>query len=232
MAEAGGGEPRRTIDVVLFDIDGTLISSGGAGGEAWKRAFLELYDVPADIGEFSDAGMTDPTVGRKTFEAVVGHEPTRRELARLLACRQRHLPDAVAESEGYRVLDGVRELLSRLADEGILLGLTTGGTAGAAHIKLERGHLNRWFHFGGYGSDSEDRAELTRTAVRRAEQILGEKLDASEMLVVGDTPLDVSAGHEAGAPVVGVASGKYAVDELREAGADYALTSLADGFPA
>jgi phosphoglycolate phosphatase-like HAD superfamily hydrolase len=230
MAEGQGA--RLTVDVVLFDIDGTLIDSGGAGGEAWKRAFLELYDVPADIGEFSDAGMTDPVVGRKTFEAVVGHPPTRRELTRILACRQRHLPDAVAESEGYRVLDGVRDLLSRLADEGVLLGLTTGGTAAAAHIKLERGHLNRWFHFGGYGSDSEDRTELTRIAVRRAEMTVGEELDATEMLVVGDTPLDVEAGHGAGSPVVGVASGKFSADQLEQAGADHVLESLAGDFPA
>src|SRR3954447_11689223 len=102
-----------TARAALFDIDGTLISSGGAGGLAWREAFQELYGVPADIGKFSDAGMTDPEVGRLTFEAVVGHAPSPDELGRVLMARQRHLPRAVAESEGYRVLPGVRERLDQ-----------------------------------------------------------------------------------------------------------------------
>jgi len=128
---------------ILFDIDGTLIESGGAGAVAWRQAFDELYGVPADIGKYTDAGMTDPQVGRLTFERVVGHEPTTRELARLLARRQHYLPDAIAHSKGYRVLPGVEMLLPRLCREGYLLGLTTGDTEAAGHSKLERAHLNR-----------------------------------------------------------------------------------------
>src|SRR5205807_854121 len=153
---------------VLFDIDGTLIESGGAGAKAWRDAFQELYGVPADIAEYTDAGMTDPEVGRLTFERVIGRAPSPRELAQLLARRNTLLPGAVAESKGYRVLPGVRKLLPRLCEEGYLLGLTTGGVETAAHIKLERAHLNRYFHFGGYGSDSTDRVELTRRALDRA----------------------------------------------------------------
>ena len=119
---------------VLFDIDGTLIDSGGAGATSWREAFQELYGVPADIGRFTDAGMTDPEVGRLTFAAVVGHEPSPEELARVLLVRQRHLPHAVAESAGYRVLPGVRERLEQLHADGCLLGLTTGGTEAAAQL--------------------------------------------------------------------------------------------------
>src|SRR6266581_5471677 len=96
---------------ILFDIDGTLITTGGAGAVAWRLAFDELYGIPADIGQFSDAGMTDPEVGFKTFTAVLEREPTPRELTRVMAMRLKHLPQAVAESEGYRVLEGVEELL-------------------------------------------------------------------------------------------------------------------------
>jgi phosphoglycolate phosphatase len=92
------------ISAVLFDIDGTLITTGGAGAVAWRLAFEELYGVPADIGKFSDAGMTDPEVGRLTFTSVIGHDPSARELARLMAVRLEHLPAAVAGSEGFRVL--------------------------------------------------------------------------------------------------------------------------------
>jgi phosphoglycolate phosphatase len=219
------------ILAVLFDIDGTLIDSGGAGAESWRRAFQELYGIPADIGQFSDAGMTDPEVGRRTFAAVMGHEPSAQELARVMAARQHHLPDAVAESKGYRVLPGVTETLRRLTRDGYLVGLTTGGTEAAAHIKLARGDLNRYFSFGGYGSDSPDRAELTRCGLQRAGRVLGASVDPHRALVVGDTPLDIDAAHAASAIGVGVATGHYDVEQLREAGADAVLRTLEEELP-
>src|SRR6266581_6177107 len=204
------------IDAILFDIDGTLITTGGAGGIAWRMAFEDLYGIPADIGMFSDAGMTDPEVGRRTFVAVIGRDPTPRELATVLARRLSHLPGAVYESPHYRVLDGVDELLPRLAEAGYLLGLTTGGTDSAAHIKLARANLGRWFTFGGYGSDSTDRTELTRKAIERAGMLLGMNLDPQQALVVGDTPKDVEAARGAGAIGVGVASGHFTAAQLEE----------------
>ena len=111
-----------SVRILLFDIDGTLVSTGGAGAVAWKQAFDELYGIPADIGEFTDAGMTDPDVGAKTFEAVLRREPTPRELAQLIQRRLEHLPEAVAQSEGYRVLPGVPERLRQLSRDGHLLG--------------------------------------------------------------------------------------------------------------
>jgi phosphoglycolate phosphatase len=216
---------------ILFDIDGTLIESGGAGAAAWREAFQELYGIPADIGQYTDAGMTDPEVGRLTFERVIGREPSARELARLLARRNTLLPRTVAESRGYRVLPGVPELLPHLCEEGYLLGLVTGGVEASAHIKLERAHLNRYFHFGGYGSDSSDRVELTRKALERAGTILGRRLLHDEVLVVGDTPLDISAGHAADTVAVGVATGRYTKEQLAEAGADYVIGTLEEELP-
>jgi phosphoglycolate phosphatase-like HAD superfamily hydrolase len=148
-----------------------------------------------------------------------------------MAIRLKYLPQAVAESKGYRVLDGVEELLPRLVDEGYLLGLTTGGTDSAAHIKLSRANLARWFTFGGYGSDSTDRTELTRKAIERAGMLLGMELDPQQALVVGDTPLDIAAAHGAGAIGVGVASGHFTVDQLEEAGADVVLKTLCEPLP-
>jgi phosphoglycolate phosphatase-like HAD superfamily hydrolase len=112
-----------------------------------------------------------------------------------------------------------------------LLGLTTGGLEAAAHIKLARAGLNEYFAFGGYGSDSADRAELTRRGIERASEILKHPLGRTEVDVVGDTPLDIKAAHDAGVVGVGVASGAYSVDQLREAGADYVLSSLDEPFP-
>jgi phosphoglycolate phosphatase len=213
---------------LLFDIDGTLIDTGGAGAASWRLAFEELYGVPADIGKFTDAGMTDSQVGRRTFEAVVGHAPARKEFSILLERRLHHLFDTVAESAGYRVLAGVEELLPRLLRAGYLLGLVTGNGEAAAHIKLHRGRLNRFFSFGGYGTDSDDRSALTRIALERASLVFGEQIAPQRCLTIGDTPLDVAAAHGAGVECVGVASGHFSVEQLREVGADYVLGSLED----
>jgi phosphoglycolate phosphatase len=216
---------------VLFDIDGTLITTGGAGAVAWRLAFDDLYGIPADIGRFTDAGMTDPEVGRLTFRSVIGREPSLDELTEVMAARLGYLPEAVATASGYRVLAGVEQALAVLEADAYLLGLTTGGVEPAARIKLERGGLNRYFPFGGFGSDSPDRAELTRYAVARAAAILGRRLAPRSVWVVGDTPLDVAAAHAAGAVAIGVASGHFTVDQLREAGADHVLASLEEELP-
>jgi phosphoglycolate phosphatase len=216
---------------ILFDIDGTLLITGGAGAASWRLAFDELYGIPADIGNFTDTGMTDPEVGRKTFEAVLNRKPSRQEFTQLLERRLHYLHKTVAESEHYRVLPGVEELLPKLIEDGYLLGLVTGNVEAAAHIKLHRAQLNRFFSFGGYGSDSTDRGELTKIALKRATLVYGEPVTAAQAIVVGDTPHDVDGAHAAGMECVGVGSHKYTVDQLREAGADYAIVSLTEGLP-
>jgi phosphoglycolate phosphatase-like HAD superfamily hydrolase len=129
------------------------------------------------------------------------------------------------------VLDGVYELLPQLVERGVLLGLTTGGTEGAAHVKLGRAQLNKYFAFGGYGSDSPDRVELTKKAIERGGLMVGEPLDPADVLVVGDTPRDVKAALGAGAVPVGVASHKHSAEQLAEAGAEYVIETLVDGLP-
>lgn len=216
---------------VLFDIDGTLLITGGAGAASWRLAFNELYEIPADIGKFTDTGMTDPEVGRKTFVAVLNREPSRAEFAKLLERRLHYLHETVAESEDYRVLPGVEDLLPELMEDGYLLGLVTGNVEAAAHIKLHRARLNRFFSFGGYGSDSNDRGELTKTALERATLVYGEPVTAAQAVVVGDTPHDVEGAHAAGIQCIGVGSHKFSVTQLRDAGADYAIASLTEGLP-
>ncbi len=216
---------------ILFDIDGTLITTGGAGATSWRLAFDELYGIPADIGEFTDAGLTDPDVGRKTFEGVLKREPERKEFARLLERRLHYLHAAVEESEGYKVFPGVEDLLPKLIEDGYLVGLVTGNVEAAAHIKLHRAKLNRFFSFGGYGSDASDRGALTKIALRRAALVYGERVTPDQALVVGDTPHDVEGAHAAGIECVGVGAYHFTAQQLRDAGADYAIDSLADGLP-
>jgi phosphoglycolate phosphatase-like HAD superfamily hydrolase len=216
---------------ILFDIDGTLLITGGAGAASWRLAFEELYGVPADIGKFTDTGMTDPDVGRRTFEAVLHRKPERQEFTRLLERRLHYLHKTVAESKHYRVLAGVEQLLPKLIEDGYLLGLVTGNLEAAAHIKLHRAQLNRFFSFGGYGSDSTDRGELTKIALKRAALVYGEPVSADQAIVVGDTPHDVAGAHAAGIACVGVGSHHFTVEQLCQAGADYAIASLVEGLP-
>jgi phosphoglycolate phosphatase len=217
--------------ILLFDIDGTLVSTGGAGAVAWKQAFLELYEIPADIGQFTDAGMTDPDVGAKTFEAVLGRKPTAHELAALIQRRLEHLPEAVAESKGYKVLPGVPERLRQLSRAGHLLGIITGNGDGAAHIKLARGDLNRWFVFGAYASAGLDRAGIVREAVERGEAMLGEDVPNAEIFVIGDTPRDIEAAHAVGCTAIAVATGHYDAAALLAAGADHVVATLEEELP-
>jgi phosphoglycolate phosphatase len=216
---------------VLFDIDGTLLVTGGAGGVAWQRAFAELHGIEANVAEHTDAGMTDPEIAAIVFREVIGREGSAEERAKAIGCYLKHLPQTVAESSGYRVMPGIEDVLDRLIDAGTLLGLVTGNIEAAAHIKLARAHLNRFFSFGGYGSDSANRTELTRAALARGELVSGGALADGACIAVGDTPRDVEAGHGAGIRVVGVATGSYSAASLREAGADWALESVGRGFP-
>jgi phosphoglycolate phosphatase len=216
--------------VVLFDIDETLVHTGGSGARSWNAASERLYGLPADIGKHSSAGETDPQVARATFQAVLGRDPVPAELARIYAAYLFNLADDIWKSDQYRVLPGAESTLVHLGEEGVVLGIISGAMEGAARTKLAPANLNRYFLFGGYGSDSPDRIEVTKAAISRAAALCVD-LSPSEVYVVGDTPHDITAARAAGAVSVGVASGHYSSDELAAAGPDYVLSSLEEPFP-
>ena len=174
--------------VVLFDVDGTLISTGGAGARSWRWAFEELHGIPADIGEHSEAGMTDPVVGRSTFRNALHRDPTQAEMRSLLAAYVERLPTEVQASERYRVLPGAEDVLRSLHATGRVTGIVTGALEEASRIKLARGDLNRFLPFGGFGSDSADRVELTRRAIERGAALIRRELPPERVHVLGDTP--------------------------------------------
>lgn len=216
--------------VVLFDVDETLVHTGGSGARSWNAAFEKLYGVPADIGEHSSAGETDPQVARATFQGILGRDPAQDELGRLYAQYLLHLTEDIWISEQYRVLPGTEHILVRLVEAGVILGLVSGALEGAARTKLLPANLNRFFVFGAYGSDSPDRAELTRLAIDKATR-LHNQLTPAQVHVVGDTPHDIEAAKAAGAVPIGVATGHYSTDELAVAGGSHVLGSLEDPFP-
>jgi phosphoglycolate phosphatase len=216
--------------LVLFDVDETLVHTGGAGARSWKRAFEALYDIPADIGAHTSAGETDPEVAGETFRGVLNRDPTPDELGRLYARYLLSLAEEIWASKEYKVLPGAEQTLLDLGEAGVMLGLVSGAMEGAARTKLMPGNLNRFFVFGAYGSDSPNRPELTELAIKKGTRLHSE-LTAAQVMVVGDTPRDIEAAQAAGAVSVGVATGHYSTAELASAGADHVLGSLEERFP-
>ena len=221
------GEPRTTL--LLFDIDGTLLLSGGAGFRALTRTFEEFFGVADGFSGIPVAGRTDGLI----LEAAITRAGLRVEGDDRARFHTRYC--GILEEEilhpGPRkgLMPGVAALLDLLeARPETCSGLLTGNFARAARIKLEHFGLWRYFPYGAYGDDAEERNQLVPIAVERARQT-GVVVDSfSDVLVVGDTPLDVQCAAAAGARSVAVATGSYDETALRDAGADTVLTDLSD----
>jgi phosphoglycolate phosphatase-like HAD superfamily hydrolase len=217
--------------VVLFDVDGTLISTGGAGTRSWRWAFEQLHGIPADIGKHSEAGMTDPVVASSTFRSVLNRDPTDAEMRSLLAAYLERLPAEVQASEKYIVLPGAEHVLRYLNDTGRPTGIVTGALEEASRIKLARGDLNRFLPFGGFGSDSADRTELTRRGIERGAALIRRELPPERVHIIGDTPRDMEAAAAVGAIPIGITTGKYPADALGLGGAKVVIATL-EAYPA
>jgi len=217
--------------VYLFDIDGTLVSAGGAGRRAFERAVLDGCGPANDLlaGLRLD-GMTDRLIVREALRIL--DRPFEDAFCDALLARYvEHLADEI-NGPGYAVLPGVVDALEALRDRGALVALCTGNVVDGARLKLARGGIDRYFDWGasavcGFAADGEERERVVRAALRRASDRLGRALAPAEALVVGDTPRDVAAAHAAGVPVLGVATGRYSEAELLEAGAEHVAPSLA-----
>jgi phosphoglycolate phosphatase-like HAD superfamily hydrolase len=219
------------VKLLLFDIDQTLINTGGAGLRALDRACEKLLRLRNAMDGISPHGKTDPAIAREILRVRLGiTSPADHEISSILESYALFLKEEVQSSPTYRVLPGIALLLEemRLRTD-IVMGLATGNIELGARIKLGRADLNRYFEFGGFGSDSEDRTELVRRAAEKAANRNGRPISASNVFVIGDTPLDIDAGNRAGFKTVGVATGSYSVDQLLDAGAAIAVTDLAIG---
>jgi phosphoglycolate phosphatase len=218
--------------LVLFDIDGTLIHSGGAGMTAFCRGLRQVFNIPADREIISPDGKTDPLIARE-FLAHFGHESlwTADSSATLFSCYLTCLEEEMERARAshlVRVLPGVRQILQQLAAHpAFALGLVTGNLEQGARIKLAAADLDRYFRFGGYGSDSENRTEVVRMAIARgACHVAPKPVEAS--FVIGDTPLDVVHGRAAGATAIAVATARYTIKDLRACAPDLLVPDLTD----
>ena len=213
--------------VALFDIDGTLMTTGGAGRRAMRAAFGEVVDAPHALDDVKLGGKTDPMILREGLE-VIGRAYDAALVERILERYLERLEAEVARSPGYHVFDGVLTILEHAHALNAAVGLGTGNVERGAQVKLARGALNDRFAFGGYGSDAEDRTELIRAGAERGAARLGRPLSECRVIVIGDTPRDVRAAHGIGAVCLAVATCGYDVNALQKAGADLVVERLDD----
>lgn len=215
--------------IALFDIDGTLLSAGGAGRRAVERALGEVLEQVGEevtLKSVEFAGRTDPWIVRAALRhyGVLADEVL---VTQVLERYVLHLPRELELASAFEVLPGVSSLLHELeAREDVVLGLGTGNTERAAYAKLARGELDSFFGFGGFGSDHADRAELLRAGLRRGLEQRGLRPGDAEVVVIGDTPHDVAAANEIGARCIAVTTGSYDADALGEAGESVVVSDL------
>lgn len=217
--------------LILFDIDGTLLSADGAGKRAIHAALMEVFGTTGPIGSYAFGGRTDPEIVRDLLRA--DGIPDAEIDSGLRALWFRYIENLHREIHGMRVraLPGVGALLERVEAAGreVVLGLLTGNIREGARIKVEAARLGfSRFRVGAFGSDHAERPELPAIAVRRAREETGIDFGGKEIVIIGDTPKDVACGAHLGVRTIATATGHHPVDELVACGADHAFSDLSD----
>ena len=224
--------------LVLFDIDGTILSTGGIGGRALYQAIEEVChekkmfgDNPTpELGRVRMSGGMDTQIVHDILEGVLP-ESTIQQLLPDFFDRIAKLLREGCEAEGanVRLLNGVRELISAVADhEACLPGLLTGNNKGGAAAKLDVFNLNPFFQFGAFGDDARSRNALPAIAACRAFEQTGERFIGKDTVIIGDTPRDIECGRHAGAYAIAVATGQYSCEQLMPYQPDALFDDLSD----
>lgn len=217
------------MQLVLFDIDGTLVSTGAAGSDAMRHALAEILGIPNGFAGIEMSGKTDPLILR---EALAKHQldasavPMEVFHERYIPHLRRTLQEPRPER---RLMPGILDILPALqAQPDVILGLLTGNVAMGAQLKLESFGIWHYFQLGAYGSDHADRNALVPVAHQRVQALLGHTIAAQDTFVIGDTPRDIACAHAHGARAVAVATGRYTVAELQQHRPEHCFADLGD----
>jgi phosphoglycolate phosphatase-like HAD superfamily hydrolase len=215
--------------LILFDIDGTLVLTGGAGGRAMTLAFEDLFFIPDGFRGIAMPGRTDTGI-LSDAAAIHGIPADSPVLARFPEVYLGHLAREIHKPGPHTlIMPGVTGLLDALAaDDDVYLALLTGNYEATAQLKLEHFNLWRYFRSGAFGDGVADRNALVPKALARVAGEGGPVFSPREAVVIGDTPLDVACAAACGARSIAVATGNYSVDDLRAAGADVVFRDLSD----
>ncbi len=213
----------------LWDIDGTLLLSGGAGKQAVLNTFKEVLGVEDAWGNLNPDGKTDDAIFDELHRTLFNKPLPIDVRNRIFDLYHTHLERELPLSADFRLMPSVVDVLTRLSnDPDASLGLATGNYEKAAFLKLARGGLDHFFSYGGFGTDSKVRQELTQKALERAIHAMGKKPD--QVFLIGDTIHDVSCGIGIGAKVIAVTTGSTPASDLEHAGAYAVLDDLKDLF--
>jgi phosphoglycolate phosphatase len=214
------------IRLILFDIDGTLVRTGGAGVRAFAKVFQTEFGSLEHFERLKFAGRTDISLVREFFDAH-GIASSPEHFSRFFE-HYVHWLDRIVSESGASVCAGVREFLRAISElpQPPVPGLLTGNIRLGAEIKLRRAGLWNEFVTGAFADDAEDRDQIAAIARERGERLLGGRLAADEVLVVGDTPLDIRCGRSIGAKVLAVATGGAKLEELQAHRPDWAVEDL------
>jgi phosphoglycolate phosphatase len=215
------------MNILLFDIDGTLIRSGGAGKVAFEAALRVEFGVTEIQDRVNFSGRTDLAIGTDLLR-LHDLDATSENLHRLIQGYLKQLPETLNRVRGI-VLPGVHDLLKQLAAcDRVLMGLLTGNIREGAERKLRHYQLWDYFPFGGFADGYHDRDDIAHHALRESDRHLGKPVDRDCVWVIGDTPLDVKCARAIGAKAVTVTTGWHSKRELIEAGADYIFRDLTE----
>ncbi len=223
--------------LVLFDIDGTILSTDGIGGRALYQAVEEVChekrmfgDNPTPkLGRVRMSGMMDTQIVHDILEGVLPEGTIQQLLPDIFHRIARLLREACEGSGAVRLLDGVQVLISAVADhEACLLGLLTGNNKGGAAAKLDVFNLNPFFQLGAFGDDARSRNALPAIAACRAFEQTGERFTGKDIVIIGDTPRDIECAHYAGGYAISVATGQYSREELAPYQPDALFDNLID----
>lgn len=221
--------------LILFDIDGTLLWTDGAGRRAIHRALVDEMGTAGPIDGYRFDGKTDPQIVRELME-LAGH-PDSLSNERITAVCRRYVELLTAElakpTQATRIYPGIKDLLAALepheAKSQALVGLLTGNVEHGAALKLRSAGIDpARFAVGAFGSDSHARADLPAIAAERAAQRTGRRFTGADLVIVGDTPDDVACARPMSARTVGVATGSYSTAALKAAGATHVFENLGD----
>ncbi len=210
--------------ILLFDIDNTLLWSGGAGSLAMGRAFHDLFGIEDGFNRVEFSGRTDRHIISAALRQHAIDGDYLEHQARFLERYYTHLPVALGQSEG-KLMPGFPALLDALAGQpAVRVGLATGNFSRGAELKLAHFGIDGYFCGGAFGEDSEDRDVVVRNALER----VGKGLPSVEGVVIGDTPRDISSAKANGAIAIGVATGNSSAGELRDCGSDQVFEDFSD----
>lgn len=215
--------------ILLFDIDGTLLLTGGVGALAFDQVFKEMFSVENAWKDLVPDGKTDFMIIDELAASSLGRILSRDERERVADRYHELFEQNIFIAGGFRLMPGVPELLALLSKRNdVALGIATGNFEKAAWLKLKKGNIHSHFKFGGFGSDSSLRPELTRKAAERGFEKIGRELAPEDVWVIGDTQHDISAGKSMGARTVAVATGRLTPEEFKAYKPDHILADFAN----